>query len=57
MSTEGSLSHNEVFGHLEDNVFDVSGVFEYLECDAKLFNKFVAHKTHGLLTKAFPLLH
>ena len=54
MNTERNLTHSEVFGHLEDKAFIVSEVFEYLECDAELFNKFVVHKTHGLFTKAFP---
>lgn len=51
--TERNLTHEEVFGHLEGAVFNVAEVFAYLD-DETLFRKFVAYKTQGLLTKAFP---
>jgi len=51
--TERNLTHEEVFGHLEDAMFNVAEVYAYLN-DEVLFNKFVAYKTRGLLTKAFP---
>lgn len=51
--TERNLTHEEVFGHLEEAMFNVAEVYAYLN-DEVLFNKFVAYKTRGLLTKAFP---
>lgn len=51
--TTETLTHEEVFGHLEDAVFNVAEVYLYLG-DESLFRKFVAYKTRGLLTKAFP---
>lgn len=53
MKTEENLTHGEVFGHLEDKVFSIAEVYLYLG-DEGLFRKFVAYKTQGLLTKAFP---
>lgn len=51
--TERNLTHKEVFGHLEDKVFNVAEVYLYLG-DETLFRMFVAYKTQGLLAKAFP---
>lgn len=43
---EENLTHEEVFGHLEDAVFNVAEVYFYLG-DDELFRKFVTYHCKG----------